>query len=457
MTEDGADPATQDTALARLVPPGWRQALDSSPAAIGITLGSDHRLAYQNLASQATFGARQLGLPLREVFPEASEEWVAPLNRVLLTGETIDVPARRVGVHDQLGDEVLMRYVLAPLGEPAEGVVISAVDVTAEVRAEQALARSDLLAGVGARLTGAPSAQAALQGLTDALVPAVADVAAVYVVDGPDTDPTNPLGHPLPPAVATVTPGLAGLGPLPDPPPRLGPAPWDTLIRSGRSVVIPLGEGLLPGLAPDSTVTEWLRDADASSMAVIPLVVTGTLFGAVIMLSCLGRVPYLEADLPFFEEVVARAGAAISQVRTMRQQRDLAAQVREVMHGLERVLHRLEDASPTFQHDADGVLRCARTGGGIRLEGEVDAGNAHVVAAALRAVTDLDPAPVEVEVDLSRLTLIDVCGARSLLTATQAYRARAGVVLLRSPDQAVRRLLELVGVYSEPGVEGGAG
>lgn len=457
MSEDGADPTRQDMGLARLVPPGWRQALDSSPAAIGITFGADHRLAYQNLASQAMFGARELGVPLREAFPEASGEWVEPLNRVLHTGETIDVPARRVGVRDQLGDEVRMRYVLAPLGDPVEGVVITAVDVTAEVLAEQALARADLVEGVGSRLTDAPSAQAALQGLTDALVPAVADVAAVYVVDGPDTDPTNPRGHPLPPAAATVTPGLARLGPLPDPPPRVGPAPWDTLVRAGRSVVIPLTEGILPGLAPDTTVTDWLREAGANSMAVIPLVVTGTLFGAVILFGCLDRVPYGESDLPFLEEVAARAGAAISQVRTMRQQRDLAAQLRRVVHSLEDVLHGLEDPSLAVEGEVDGVLRCARTPGGIRLEGEVDAGNAHVVAAALRAVTDLDPAPGEVEVDLSRLTLIDVCAARSLLTATEAYRARAGVILLRSPGQAVRRLLELVGVYAEPGVKGGAG
>ena len=80
---------------------------------------------------------------------------------------------------------------VAPLGTPAIGVVITAIDVTAEALAEETAERIRLLADISTRITAARSAGEGLQSLTDGLVPAVADVAAVYVtpdVNAADTE-----------------------------------------------------------------------------------------------------------------------------------------------------------------------------------------------------------------------------------------------------------------------------
>src|SRR5438132_188227 len=83
-------------------------------------------------------------------------------------------------VRDQAGGEVIMRYVLSPLGEPGTppvGIVLTAVDVSAEARLERSSRRSRLLAEISERMNATSDPVAALKALTDQLVPTMADVA----------------------------------------------------------------------------------------------------------------------------------------------------------------------------------------------------------------------------------------------------------------------------------------
>jgi len=87
-------------------------------------------------------------------------------------------------VRDALGHNVYMQYVVAPYGPPGGppvGLVMSAVDLSGEVRAELASNRSAPLARITERVNLAPDPDAALQALTDVLVPEFADLAAVCV------------------------------------------------------------------------------------------------------------------------------------------------------------------------------------------------------------------------------------------------------------------------------------
>ena len=337
MTDDGVGVSPPpDETVETLLPGAWRLAWDTSPALIVITIGPSHLLGYQNSAVQARFGTRPLGVRLDEAFPELDDVGLAPLARVLETGAVIDVPAGPVRVRDVAGGNVCLRYVLTPLGAPAVGVVITAIDVTAEARAEQAAERIRLLADISTRITAARSAGEGLQSLTDGLVPAVADVAAVYVT--PDTDPSG-ASAPLPPEVVTVSDRLAALGPLPGPATRDAPAPWDAVVAAGQPVILPVDEGTLHVVAPDLATASWLRGAEANSIAVVPLVVAGTLSGALVLLAGGERAAFSEEDLPFLQDVTARAGVAISQVRGARQHRDIA-------FGLQRAL--LPQAPPTL-------------------------------------------------------------------------------------------------------------
>lgn len=297
----------------------WREAWDSSPAVVTVVWGPDQLLVFQNRASEAMFGPRQIGIPLDQAFPEVPGPSAA-LEGVMRTGETVRTPPRRIDVRDVRGEDVVMSYVLAPLGDPPSGVVIAAIDVTAQVRAEEAAARTSLLVDITGAMTRASDAAAALKALTDALVPAVADLAAVYVV--PDGQPGE--GPPLPPEVLTLSDELAVLGTPPQPAEQQEPSPYDALLRTGAPVLIPLEGDALATVARDPENAAWLRAAEGRNVVIAPLVVAGTLTGALVLLAAGDREPFCEADLPFLLDVSARAGSAIAQLRTIRRQRDVA-------------------------------------------------------------------------------------------------------------------------------------
>ena len=143
-------------------------AWDTSPAAVAVVWGPDHRLIYQDGASRATFGNKQYGVPLAEAFSGSNRDSLATLDDVLCTGQTIDVLAPSVSVRHLLGNQVTMHYVLAPLGSvgsSAIGVVITAVDVSAELQLGLATTRSRLLAEISEQLNVAPNPLSALPSL----------------------------------------------------------------------------------------------------------------------------------------------------------------------------------------------------------------------------------------------------------------------------------------------------
>jgi PAS domain S-box-containing protein len=308
------------------------RALETSPALVAVTLGAEQVLVYQNRASRTIFGKREFGLPMSEAFPETSEATVARMREVLVSGAPVEVPQRNVRVRSPDGTVVVLRYVLAPFGQvglPPEGVVITALDVTAEVRAEEAAVRARLLDELSARVTAADDPTSALQAVTDALVPGLADLAAVYVVaqaqqEGPDSQP-------IPPQVMTVAEELHPLGPPPPAAPRTRPAPWEDSMRAGEPLVLPVNDVSMPVVAPDPASARWLSAARAHSIAVAPLVVAGEVVGALLLLAVGDRPAYEEGDLPLLVDVAARAGAAVGRVATQRRQQEVAL-------GLQRAL-----------------------------------------------------------------------------------------------------------------------
>lgn len=305
----------------------WRAAWDSSPALIAVTLGPGHALVYQNPASCRLFGARVLGIPMATAFPEMPEGADEPLTRALASGETVETPPHPVGVRDLAGGEVVLSYVVTPLGEPPTGLVITAFDVTAQQLAEARAAQTLLLADITSRMTAAADAGSALAALTDALVPDVVDVAAVYVVPDADRDDLTP----LPPEVITVSESLTALGPPPPTAERTGPSPWEAVLRAGRPVLLPVDDSTLPTVARDQATRAWLVAAEANSLVLVPLVVAGNLTGVMLLLATGDRPALRDADLRFLEDVASRAGAAVTQVRTARSSREVAEELQRAL------------------------------------------------------------------------------------------------------------------------------
>jgi anti-sigma B factor antagonist len=78
------------------------------------------------------------------------------------------------------------------------------------------------------------------------------------------------------------------------------------------------------------------------------------------------------------------------------------------------------------------------------VSGEVDLMTAPRLAAAVAGA--LAGSRPDVVVDLARVGFIGVTGIRVLLTAAQEARRAGGGLVVRSPSQAVRRMLDLLQV-----------
>jgi anti-anti-sigma factor len=97
----------------------------------------------------------------------------------------------------------------------------------------------------------------------------------------------------------------------------------------------------------------------------------------------------------------------------------------------------------------DSLLRATVDEDVLRVRGEVDVTNAHV----LRTLVETAAYGREgvLQVDLSGLTFLSASGCRALLDGTSALRAAGGVLRLVGARQNVRRVVALAGLG--PGVD----
>ena len=316
--------------LGDAVPKGLRTAWDSSPALISVTLGPQHLLMYQNAASARVFGRRQTGVSLPVAFPELAGNPLSIMTSVRETGRVVDVPNADAGIRDVHGEEVHLSYVLAPLGvsAPYDGVVITSVDVSAQARATQAVVRAELMSRIAERMSSATDPDAALLALTDQLVPAVADLVAVYVVPGERERPKEG-ERSRPPVAMTISADLLAIaGQPPTTGSRGEPSPWEAALAAGKTVVADVDE--MPGNR-DPATGKWLADADARTIVVVPLAVAGDLIGALVLLTTSARAAYGEPDIAFLEHVAFRAGTAVANARGYQQQQQMALNLQRAL------------------------------------------------------------------------------------------------------------------------------
>ena len=155
----------------------------------------------------------------------------------------------------------------------------------------------------------------------------VGDVAAVFVV-APEREEPEPTGGLV---AMTVSEGLRAHGPPPVGQDRLEPSPYLAGLESGAAIVLEVNEGSLPSLAPDQRMRDWISRPGITSLAIVPLVVAGSLIGAVVLATAGPRRPYDSSDVPFLEDIAARAGAAIAHVRTVRRSYQVALDLQRAL------------------------------------------------------------------------------------------------------------------------------
>ena len=303
---------------------GTWQALETSPAEIAIVVGPEQILVFQNAASRQLFGPFTLGKPLAVSVPDASR-WEI-YDEVMKEGRVIRAEPRAVGPHDASGRELVMQYVVAPFGDgpPHAAAVITAINVTYEVLAAESLARAEMLAALSARMSSAADPDSALKELTEALVPQICDVAAVFLTHSDASDQASPV-------VLSVTPELlTRLGPPPTTASGTGSSPWEEAVAAGQTVLIDLADATVRPLI-DSASLAWLDAAGCSTIVVLPLTVAGSLTGAVVLAGAQPRHPFRATDLPFLETTAARAGVAAAALLDLRRQRQIAVDLQKAL------------------------------------------------------------------------------------------------------------------------------
>ncbi|CAL9617870.1 hypothetical protein SUDANB38_05810 [Streptomyces sp. enrichment culture] len=110
---------------------------EETVAAVALFAGPEHRLVHQNAASCRMLGARPLGLPARDAFPEPdADEFLSVLDDVIATGRPRRLPDSREpdpGASEQARYFV---YSCTPVALPdGPGVMVVALDTTAETLA----------------------------------------------------------------------------------------------------------------------------------------------------------------------------------------------------------------------------------------------------------------------------------------------------------------------------------
>ncbi|MGR6915192.1 STAS domain-containing protein [[Actinomadura] parvosata] len=103
----------------------------------------------------------------------------------------------------------------------------------------------------------------------------------------------------------------------------------------------------------------------------------------------------------------------------------------------------------TFETDDRARVTLVSHPFGLRITGEIDRGNRHLLAGALTWA--LLAGSHDIRLDLSGLTFIDVAGMRLIITAA-ARLSSDREVILDPISPAVRRVLSLTGWEQAPGL-----
>jgi len=294
-------------------------AFDAAPVAVAVTRGAEHVIDYLNPVYREVFGTGPIGVPGPAAFPDlAAQGFFTVLDGVLATGRTHRA-------HEQghpAGAGAAQRYfdlscsaIGAGVEEPY-GVLIVAADVTAQVQARRAVETRADRQEAAARATAAVSLsldpQTELDALARSVVPTLADVCGVYLLD-------YPLPPGGPPALPVLTTRVICVGPpgitLPaTPQPGLAWPGGDVLtdaIAAGHPVRTTINSAQLPQWAHDVGVAQLWYSSGVHSVVTVPVIADGLILAVVAFIAFHDRPSYTEDDLALLQQLGLRASVAI--------------------------------------------------------------------------------------------------------------------------------------------------
>lgn len=158
-----------------------------------------------------------------------------------------------------------------------------------------------------------------------AVVPELADAVAVFHVQG-DAEaafrPTEGIPAAASPERVGLAPGLPPMHPL-DADFLLGPAVQE-VIRSQEAGLLTFPPGGPPEDSLSRVSVRWLREADATSVALLPVVVDGRTVALATTATCRGNPPSDEADVYLLQDVFQQMSGPLRRTIELQGIRDMA-------------------------------------------------------------------------------------------------------------------------------------
>ncbi|MFD4691984.1 SpoIIE family protein phosphatase [Streptomyces sp. NPDC058463] len=323
---DGIEQEEIDAALLRAL-------LTESPLGVQV-LDPELRLVRLNLAGPGVRGAvteEAIGRPAREVFPGLFENVTEQrLRSVMETGRPVigfEVVGRPPSDPDR---DHVYAVTLLPLKDPAGavlGVCVASQDVSERHRAR---VRLDLLVEAGSRIGTTLDVLTTAEELAEVSVPALADIAAVDVLDDVLRGEASPAGPVSAQALVrrAAFDAIEGLGRSP------AYSPGDAVLSYPPSFTECLSD-LRPRLVRHLEVDhEWLihdprraelvRRDKVHSMILVPLTARGVVLGLAAFYRARTPDPFEEEDLALATELSSRAAMSIDNARQYTRERNAA-------------------------------------------------------------------------------------------------------------------------------------
>ncbi|QLE74850.1 PAS domain S-box protein [Streptomyces rectiverticillatus] len=319
--------------------------VEQSPIGLAV-FDTELRYVLVNPALERIHGlpaAACLGRTVHEALPHADAGAIeGAMRRVLATGTPLldELRVGRAGGSATDDEAQLVSYYrLEDPGGSVLGVATSAVDVTDRHRAnKEDRRRTALIADASVLIGTTLELEQTARELAEVVVPGLADVAAVdildTVVDGdrtaaPDGQPAVFRALAVAAAGGAESSSAADAVRAADPPGQIAKYDPDRLValcvRTGRPVrVAHVRAEDLPGIARDAEAARLLARAGLHSYMAVPLIARGEVLGALDLKRLTDPRPFDEADAALAAELAARAAVSIDNARWYQRERATA-------------------------------------------------------------------------------------------------------------------------------------
>ena len=302
-----------------------REMFSNLPAAIAVLGGPAHTIEFLNpVALDLAAAPDVIGKSWPEAFPGFPEEARAIFDRVFSTGEPFIARELRAGSPGG-GDERYFNFVCQPLRDRQHAVtslLVHAVEVSeqrkAQAAAEAASRRASFLANVSQALSASLDYESTLDRLARLVVPDVADLSSVSVVQPDGVLKMVAVVH----ADPEVVEGLRRLA-------ERYPVALDAargigrVARTGQAEMLSdVSDAVLIESARDPEHLRLLRRLGLKSFIIVPIRGRGRVHATLRLATAESGRRYGPADLVTAEDIAQRAAIAIDNARLYREAQD---------------------------------------------------------------------------------------------------------------------------------------